>query len=428
MCRLDLPEIAQYSTHLRLWLVNLSYLKALYGPQFHAFVLDTVQQRLLDCGLNTDEILIQGDFVLIALKQLSKQNRFERTHPNALAQLLGAALECDPITQDEHRIYLHTQMAYHYDSRQYDTDLLHPPTPNPCSHTHPATLAAWHKVWAKTYRDDMSLAVRMLDDLQTGMLVLAFQPLFHLSEHHKSKDFYEEALIRHSSGTDYSLPEAIAALERLGLISRLDRSVLGSVVKLLSTQTALCLGANLSAGSLQDDLWWQDLFSYLDSRPDVAQRLILEVTETGTIAHKPTALRLIAQLQNLGVRIALDDTGSGNSTLAFLAQTHADIIKIDRSILLRARSPGQPAHLLRNLVNVCADYCPYVVIEGVEDETDLELVRQSGAHGVQGYLLALPTLTPSWWDSPALITVQDAVLVRTQFYPGHVPQGYGFGF
>ncbi|QXR37031.1 EAL domain-containing protein [Alcaligenes aquatilis] len=428
MCRLDLPEIVQYSTHLRLWLVNLSYLKALYGPQFHAFVLDTVQQRLLDCGLNTDEILIQGDFVLIALKQLSKQNRFERTHPNALAQLLGAALECDPITQDEHRIYLHTQMAYHYDSRQYDTDLLHPPTPNPCSHTHPATLAAWHKVWAKTYRDDMSLAVRMLDDLQTGMLVLAFQPLFHLSEHHKSKDFYEEALIRHSSGTDYSLPEAIAALERLGLISRLDRSVLGSVVKLLSTQTTLCLGANLSAGSLQDDLWWQDLFSYLDNRPDVAQRLILEVTETGTIAHKPTALRLIAQLQNLGVRIALDDTGSGNSTLAFLAQTHADIIKIDRSILLRARSPGQPAHLLRNLVNVCADYCPYVVIEGVEDETDLELVRQSGAHGVQGYLLALPTLTPSWWDSPALITVQDAVLVRTQFYPGHVPQGYGFGF
>lgn len=428
MCRLDLPEIAQYSTHLRLWLVNLSYLKALYGPQFHAFVLDTVQQRLLDCGLNTDEIVIQGDFVLIALKQLSKQHRFERTHPNALAQLLGAALECDPITQDEHRIYLHTQMAYHYDSRQYDTDLLHPPTPNPCSHTHPATLAAWHKVWAKTYRDDMSLAVRMLDDLQNGMLVLAFQPLFHLSEHHKSKDFYEEALIRHCSGADYSLPEAIAALERLGLISRLDRSVLGSVVKLLSTQTTLCLGANLSAGSLQDDLWWQDLFSYLDSRPDVAQRLILEVTETGTIAHKPTALRLIAQLQNLGVRIVLDDTGSGNSTLAFLAQTHADIIKIDRSILLRARSPGQPAHLLRNLVNVCTDYCPYVVIEGVEDEADLEFVRQSGAHGVQGYLLALPTLTPSWWDSPALITVQDAVLVRTQFYPGQVPQGYGFGF
>ncbi|AYR21874.1 EAL domain-containing protein [Alcaligenes faecalis] len=428
MCRLDLPEIAQYSTHLRLWLVNLSYLKALYGPQFHAFVLNTVQQRLLDCGLNTDEILIQGDFVLIALKQLGKQNRFERTHPNALAQLLGAALECDPITQDEHRIYLHTQMAYHYDSRQYDTDLLHPPTPNPCSHTHPATLAAWHKVWAKTYRDDMNLAVRMLDDLQNGMLVLAFQPLFHLDEHHKSKDFYEEALIRHCSGADYSLPEAIAALERLGLISRLDRSVLGSVVKLLNTQATLCLGANLSAGSLQDDLWWQDLFSYLDSRPDVAQRLILEVTETGTIAHKPTALRLIAQLQNLGVRIALDDTGSGNSTLAFLAQTHADIIKIDRSILLRARSPGQPAHLLRNLVNVCADYCPYVVIEGVEDETDLEFVRQSGAHGVQGYLLALPTLTPSWWDSPALISVQDAVLLRTQFYPGQTPQGYGFSF
>lgn len=428
MCRLDLHEIDPCSTHLRLWLVNLSYLKALYGPQFHAFVLDTVQQRLLDCGLNTDEILIQGDFVLIALQQLGKQNRFKRSHPNALAQLLGAALECDPITQGEHRIYLHTQMAYHYDSRQYDTDLLHPPTPNPCSHTHPATLAAWHKVWAKTYRDDMSLAVRMLDDLQNGVLVLAFQPLFHLGEQHKNKDFYEEALIRHCRGADYSLPEAIAALERLGLISRLDRSVLGCVVKLLSTQATLCLGANLSAGSLQDDLWWQDLFSYLDSRPDIAQRLILEVTETGTIAHKPTALRLIAQLQNLGVRIALDDTGSGNSTLSFLAQTHADIIKIDRSILLRARSPGQPAHLLRNLVNVCADYCPYVVIEGVEDETDLEFVRQSGAHGAQGYLLALPTLTPSWWDSPALITVQDAVLVRTQFYPGHAPKGGSLDF
>lgn len=428
MCRLDRPEIDHYSTHLRLWLVNLSYLQALYGPEFHGFVLETVQQRLLDCGLGTDEFFIQGDFVLIALKQLGKKNRFLRAHPNALAQLLGAALECDPITQDEHRIYLHTQVAYHYDSRQYDTDLLHPPAPNPCSHSHPATLAAWHKVWAKTYRDDMSLAVRMLDDLQQGLLALAFQPVHHLGEQHQNKHFYEEALIRHLHGADYSLPEAIAALERLGLISRLDRSVLGSVVALLNNKSSLCLGANLSAGSLQDDLWWQDLFSYLDSRPDVAQRLILEVTETGSIAHKPTALRLIAQLQNLGVRIALDDTGSGNSTLAFVVQTHADIIKIDRSILLRARSPGQPAHLLRNLVNVCADYSPYVIIEGVEDEADLKFVRHSGAHGVQGFLLARPTLTPPWLDTPSMITVQDAVLVRTQFYPGQAVQDYGLGF
>ncbi|KAA1286522.1 diguanylate phosphodiesterase [Alcaligenes faecalis] len=428
MSRLDIPVIDHCSTHLRLWLVNLSYLQALYGADFHAFVLDTVQQRLLDCGLKADEVFIQGDFVLIALGQLGRQNRFQRAHPNALAQLLGAALECDPIAHEDTRIYLHTQVAYHFDHRQYDKDLLHPPAPNPCSHSHPATLAAWHKVWAQTYRDDMTLAVQMLDDLQAGRLVLAFQPVYHLGEQHQNKYFYEEALIRHQGQADYQLPEAISALERLGLISRLDRSVLHSVVELLSAQPALCLGANLSAGSLQDDLWWQDLFSYLDSRPDVAQRLILEVTETGTIAHKPTALRLIAQLQNLGVRIALDDTGSGNSTLAFLVQTHADIIKIDRSILLRARTPGQPAHLLRNLVNVCADYSPYVVIEGVEDEADLEFVRLSGAHGVQGFLLALPTIHPHWLKPSDVITVRDAVYVRTQFYPGEPLADYGFGF
>ncbi len=428
MSRLELPVIDQSSTHLRLWLVNLSYMQALYGTQFHAFVLDTVQQRLLDCGLRADEVFIEGDFVLIAIKQLGKQVRFQRAHPTALAQLLGAALECDPITHADTRIYLHTQVAYHFDSRQYDTDLLHAPAPNPCSHNHPATLAAWHRVWAKTYRDDMTLAVQMLDDLQAGSLALAFQPVYHLSDKHKNKYFYEEVLIRHQGQAGYNLPEAIAAMERLGLISRLDRSVLKSVVELLSARPALCLGANLSAGSLQDDLWWQDLFSFLDSRPDVAQRLILEVTETGTIAHKPTALRLIAQLQNLGVRIALDDTGSGNSTLAFLVQTHADIIKIDRSILLRARTPGQPAHLLRNLVNVCADYSPYVVIEGVEDEADLEFVRQAGAHGVQGFLLALPSINPPWLEAPALITVQDAVYARAQFYPGQPMADYGLRF
>ncbi|HRK85018.1 EAL domain-containing protein [Alcaligenes sp. HNGD-HTN06] len=428
MCRLDLPEIAPYSTHLRLWLVNLSYLQALYGSEFHRFVLDTVQQRLLDCGLNAGEVLIQGDYVLITLHRLSSQARFQRAHPNALAQLLGAALECDPISQGDKRIYLHTQVAYHYDSRQYDTDLLHPPVPNPSSHHHPATLAVWHKVWARTYRDDMNLAVRMLDDLQDGLLALAFQPIYHLDAKHQGAAFYEEALIRHSRGADYSLPDAIAAMERLGLISRLDRSVLGSVVGLLNADPALCLGANLSAGSLQDDLWWQDFFSYLDSRPDVAQRLILEITETGSIAHKPTALRLIAQLQNLGARIALDDTGSGNSTLAFLVQTHADIVKIDRSILLRARRPGQPTHLLRNLVNVCADYSAYVIIEGVENEADLDLVRHSGAQGAQGYLLARPTLTPTWWEHPSFITVQDAVLVRTRFYPGCAPLGHRLGF
>ena len=126
MSRLDLPVIDQCSTHVRLWLVNLSYLQALYGSSFHTFVLNTVQQRLQDCGLGADEISIQGDFVLIALNQLRKQNHFQRTHPNALAQLFGAALECDPISQDNIRIYLHTQVAYHYDSHPYDTDALPP--------------------------------------------------------------------------------------------------------------------------------------------------------------------------------------------------------------------------------------------------------------------------------------------------------------
>ena len=70
-------------------------------------------------------------------------------------------------------------------------------------------------------------------------------------------------------------------------------------------KTGHSLGCNLSAASFCDDAWWDGVFDYLEDRPEIAQRLVLEITETGAFPCEKAALGLVRHLQILGVRVAL---------------------------------------------------------------------------------------------------------------------------
>src|SRR5690606_26606041 len=124
------------------------------------------------------------------------------------------------------------------------------------------------------------------------------------------------------------------------LVSRLDRSVIWTVLDLLEEQRELRLACNISAQSLRFDCWWRVLFNTLRERRSAASRLIIEVTETSAITQDEEALTLLRTLKILGCKIAIDDMGSGYSTLDFVVRSRPDFVKIDKAYLSNSASNG----------------------------------------------------------------------------------------
>lgn len=249
------------------------------------------------------------------------------------------------------------------------------------------------------YQADMQLALQWHDALGQGRVSLALQPIRHL---HSDEVLYHEALLRvapprHATTTPagpaeaaLDAPRLIPALERLGLVRGLDRAVVTAVLQRLQADATLHVGCNLSALSLLQDGWWGEVLQTLRARPDVAERLTLEVTETMPVTDYDAAVAFVRTLETLGCRLALDDVGSGYSTLALARELRPQVIKIDASLLHAARNQADARQTLRRLVDGCQTLAHHVVLEGVENADDLRIAEQLEVQWVQGHGVAPP--------------------------------------
>ncbi|MFT0531706.1 EAL domain-containing protein [Castellaniella hirudinis] len=260
-----------------------------------------------------------------------------------------------------------------------------------------APASAAESGWAASVLDeDVALCTLWLNDLRAGQLQLAFQPVYRLDQLDGGRCLYHEALVRRTSALTESPAAAIRALERQGLIGRLDWSNLWAVVSLLETRPGCVLACNVSAQTLRPNAWWREFIRYLQGRCAVASRLFIEITETSPFVHRALALELTRELQSLGVRIVLDDMGSGHADLAALYDTDYDAVKIDQSLLRQARQSPAGREILAWFTRACARSSPCVVIEGAENSDDLILVRNAGAQAAQGHFVGRPEGRPEW--------------------------------
>ena len=116
--------------------------------------------------------------------------------------------------------------------------------------------------------------------------------------------------------------------------------------------------------------------------------LILELTESAKLAESGSGQATLRELQNMGVRIALDDFGIGFSSLALLRNFPFDFMKIDRTFV--SSKTDADRDVLRSLVQLGHSLGMMVVAEGIEDPEVLDQLRQLGCDVAQGYLLGRP--------------------------------------
>lgn len=226
--------------------------------------------------------------------------------------------------------------------------------------------------------------------LTNNEFTLHFQPLYCLKEE-KIDGF--EALLRWNNPLSGLIPpnEFIPALEESGLIVQVGEWVLREACRVAATwPDDVRLSVNVSPIQLQESDLQNIVIQSLARHNMAADRLELEVTESVLMDNVETAQTKLKALRSLGVRLSLDDFGSGFSSLSYLHSFSFDSVKIDRSFVADLCENRDSQAIIHSITRLAKALNFETIAEGVESPAQLAFLNQQGCNKVQGYLFSKP--------------------------------------
>ncbi|MDX1346713.1 MAG: bifunctional diguanylate cyclase/phosphodiesterase [Thiomicrorhabdus chilensis] len=230
---------------------------------------------------------------------------------------------------------------------------------------------------------------RVVDSIHTGEHIqMHFQPIVAIDQ----SNCYYEALIRIQGQEGLINPvEIFSVVERRRLEVELDQQVIRATLTLLQ-QNKIPKDSGLSVNISGKTLLHPDLIElFTPFRPWIEHyKIVIEVTENFLIDHIEYAQKVLNELRQQGFLIALDDFGSGYSSIRYLAHMPVDIIKFDMSMIQALNSDSKTRQIILTTADMIRKSGFDLVMEGIEDETMLEQAKAAGATHIQGYLLGKP--------------------------------------
>ncbi len=208
-----------------------------------------------------------------------------------------------------------------------------------------------------------------------------------------------EALLRwqHPSVGDVPPGLFLPLLEEARLISRLGSWIYHRGAKQRKAWETLfaedlVLGVSLSSTQFGLPNLVTELRQVLERHGLKARQLEVEVTEEALMLNPDETRKQLRLLRNLGVRVALDDFGSGACSLAHLRDLELDTLKLDRHLIARLPGSERDAALARSVIDLCKQFGLLVIAEGVETVEQYEWLQANGCQYVQGFLVARPLM------------------------------------
>jgi diguanylate cyclase len=241
--------------------------------------------------------------------------------------------------------------------------------------------------------DSLTLVSDLRRAVDEGQLVLHYQPQATLADGHVRSI---EALVRWQHPTHGLLyPDKFLPLaEPTDAIDKLTRWVLRTALADVRDLTTgcwdLCVAVNVSARSIGRASFANDVLEALDDLDVAPDRLIIEVTETALLSDPRRAAEVLTRLAAAGVRISLDDFGTGHTSLGYLSALPIHELKIDRTFVGDMLHNQAHAAIVRSIIDLGHNLELRVVGEGVETDLILASLQDSGCDIAQGYLLARP--------------------------------------
>jgi diguanylate cyclase (GGDEF)-like protein len=234
-------------------------------------------------------------------------------------------------------------------------------------------------------------------DLRSALIndefFLVYQPIYNLED---LTIVGVEALIRwrHPTEGEIQPDEFIPILERTGGIHDVGDWVLNEACAQMATWHALGdsldVSVNVSARQLDSDLFVDQVRHALLVSGLNPSSLIIEMTETALMLDVDSVARRLQDVRDLGVRVAVDDFGTGYSSLNHLRHFPVDYIKIDKSFTGAMSSSDESKALVKTFIQLGRDLGLKTLAEGVESIDQVDLLRASDVHEVQGFLFSHP--------------------------------------
>lgn len=379
---LPLPVAAGEPVRICASAKNRSQIAAAFGDAaivaIEGVILDVLSRSLSSASHFISETLVESDLVFIEIAA--------RLSPVDLARLIEAlsqALALEPVVIGEDRIHIapSVRLAGEPDADQAYLE----------GHFGGGS-AAGRREWMDCYRRDMATVAQLFEDLNADRLTFALQPIRMAQA--PDRLLYEEFLLRRTEGshTVGGAGVGILAAERLGLVRVLDNYVVRSAVSLMRYDPGLRLGVNISAQSVCLDEWWTVLENELEAESDLAERLIIEITETAGFSSIIAATAFARRMGALGCRIALDDFGMGRDAIKNLYALKPNIVKVDAFFVHDARDSASGQSALKSLVGFSRAIGGAVVVEGIETKADSDAASLAGAIWQQGHFIQPPKL------------------------------------
>lgn len=260
----------------------------------------------------------------------------------------------------------------------------------------------------------LSIVADLKRAVEQNELTVHFQPKINMRTMRVES---AEALVRWIHPEHGFMPpdEFIGLAEKSGNIGLLTQWVLNDVIAQLAAWAAMGIeiktAVNLSALDLQDDTLFSRILALLDLHGVAPARLIVEVTESAMVKDTERALAMLAQMRDHGLTVSIDDFGTGYSSLAKLKDLPIDELKIDRAFVSNIEPGTDEAMIIKAIIDLGHSMGLTIISEGVETQTEWDLLRELDNDVVQGYYISRPLTAgdfTQWWVERHLSEKRDA--------------------
>ena len=384
--RNSLVKVIEEETPFGLMLIdvnNFSALNEIYGSDIGDDILRSIGKLLTDLGENRYQVFRVGGDQFAFLDMFSdKLNFTEDTVTNILE-----AIENTTISTNDDTIKINISVTTAIVSNCEVSKMFK----NAQIALHYAKKTNQHTIF---YTDALNLDKRYKKELEAVSMVkkaLAEDriiPVFQKIEKYQKYNTYE-CLVRIKDGEKLISPFVfLDAIKRTRYYIELTKVMIEkSFKKFQGTDT--CFSVNLSF----EDIKNKDLINFLENKiaeSKVQNQLILEIVESESIDNFKLVKTFAKRMQNLGIKISIDDFGSGYSNFSHILELNPDIIKVDGSLIKNICEDNKSFIIVKTIVSFAKELGVETVVEFVHNKEVLEKTKKLNVTGYQGYYLAEP--------------------------------------